>query len=122
MCLKRIIRFFGRVVGGILRYVWEKGERIVFWLAIACFYLLGIILAFLGNVIVLGLGAVAAFLVYALKGFAWFTYHFMCSTKWISGKVSEYTETFFDGIASTFKQEEENLDREIRLIIKTENL
>lgn len=122
MCLKRMFRFFGRIAGRILHYAWNKGERLIFWAAVALFYFLGIILAFLGNVLVLGLGAVAALLVYLLKGFAWFTYHFMCSTKWISGKVSDYTESFFDGITSIFKQEEENLEREIRLIIRTENI
>lgn len=110
------------MIGTILRFFYSKGERILFWLLVACVYLLGIILAILGNFLVLVLGATAAILVYALKGFAWFTYHFMCTTKWVSGKVSDYTESFFDGITNVFKQEEENLDREIRLILRTENI
>lgn len=121
MCLKRLFGFFGRMLGTILRYLWNKGERILFWGLVGSVYLIGIILAILGNFLVLGLGAIAALLVYLLKGFAWFTYHFMCTTKWISGKVSEYTESFFDGISDVFKKEEEHLEREIKLIIRTEN-
>jgi len=122
MVFKRVARGLGVIAGKILHSGWHGFWKLMFYLCVALCFFIGIILAFLGNVIVLLLGFILTLCLYFLKAFAWLTKNLMITTKIASEKVGAFTDYFFEGMTSVLKQEREYLEREINLVIHTENL
>ncbi len=121
MCLKRLSRFAGRIVGRASELTLRGFFKGLFYVCIGLFLLLGIILAFLGNVIVVFLTFISTVCLYFLKGFSWLTEHLFLTTKWSGQKVGDYTDAFFDGIADVFQKENEKVEKEIKSVIQIDN-
>lgn len=96
-------------------------KALIKWISLLILIFIGAVLALLGNFIIFLLGAFLSFCVLFLKFFAKFTERLMITTKWASSKVAEYTESFYEGVTSTFKKEEEYLEQELKQIFHSEN-
>lgn len=94
--------------------------RAVYLAGLLLVLIIGITLTFLGNLVLLFLGVLITLLIAVLKGFAVLTEKLIVGTRWFGGHVNQFTENFFQGVTSVFKQEEEYLNQEIILLVKSE--
>lgn len=108
-------------MGESLRKGWHAGWKLAFWLGLLLLLVIGAILALIGNIFILVLGFFLNLCILFLKFFAKFTERLMISTKWASTKVADYTESFYEGVTSTFKKEENYLEEEMSRIFQTGN-
>lgn len=122
MVITQIFRWWGRRVGWILQELWNGIKAAAKLLGLLLIIIVGTILAFVGQLVLLVLGALVALCIACLKAFAWFTERLMMTTKWFGSKLNDYTESFYGGIAETFREQEDALSDEIALIIRAEKL
>lgn len=120
MVFKRIVGWLGRRVGWGIRSGWDIFKSFVKWFGICLLVIIGTVLAFMGQFILVILGGIVALCYGFLRLFAWVTYHLMVTTKWFGDHVTDYTETFFSNVIDTFTQEEDFLNREVHLLITVE--
>lgn len=124
MVFKRIPRWLGRQFGKLLegfgRLSYRITARAVYLGGLLLVLIIGIALTFLGNLVLLFLGALITLLIALLKLLAVASEKLILGTKWFGEHVIEFQKNFFQGITDVFKQEEEFLNREISVLVKSE--
>lgn len=116
--IKGLIKWFGRRIGWILLQLWLTLKALAFYLFLLLAILFGAILALMGNFILLILSLLCSLFVLFIRGFGWITYSLMSGTKWFGDTLSNYTDSFFDGIKEAFQKEEDELTRRYYNLLK----
>lgn len=122
MVFIQLFRWIGRRIGWVLQESWNGVKALAKFIILLLLIIIGSILAFVGHLVLLLLGLFVSVCIVLLKGFAWFTQKLMVSTSWFGEKLSDCTDAFFGGITEMFDQQEEDLNKEINLIIRAERL
>lgn len=111
--IRNFFRLIGKAIGFILHKIYNAGKKLFFYFVICILFLSGILIAFFGNVLLIGLTFISSLLILFLKGFAWLTAKTLGITKDFGNNLGDWTEGFFEGISDVFKKEEQELEEQL---------
>jgi hypothetical protein len=111
--IKRFFRFLGNCLGWSLRSLFHILKKSLRYIAIGLILIIGFIIWLGGNILLLVLEAFVGFCILFLKAFGWITVKLLGLTKDIGEKIGEFSDTFFEGVAEIFREEERELENQL---------